>query len=1377
MKSKLSKIFGVGLTVALLLSLIVVASPVSADTLKWACETDIPGLPTANNQIVANSDVADMAVSADGKTIYVVTGAANLTLKSTDGGLTWTSLTLFKAKTTQANLVAIAPDDPLKVVVVDTSTAGVPHLWYSSDGGSSASLAELTGFTLTTIYDIDIAPVRSGVNLVGIAGITATGAGLQYFSLGDSVPTWTNAVTEWTGLSGTGAVMAIKWSPAYATDRMLTAVTTTQTAATATATVGTPATATATVGATTPATATATIGTRATATATLTGGNVTAIAVGVAGDNYTAAPAVTISGPGVLTIAVTAGGSGYTSAPTVAISGGGGTGATATATLAADAVYAIAVTAGGAGYTSAPTVAITGGGGSGATATATIGTVATATAALTGSAVTSIAVVSGGTGYGTTVPTVTLAGPGVASITVTAQGTGYTVAPTVTITGDGSGATAGAVTLTGGNVTAIAVATGGFGYTSATVTISGGSTAVNAINVTAQGTGYTAAPTVTISGGGGSGATATATLTGTSVTSIAVTLGGAGYTSAPDVAISAPGVTAITVTSGASGYTAAPAVTISGGGGTGATATATIVGGVVTAITVTAGGAGYTSAPTVTIGASTGGSASLEIGSASTKKWNATGGFIGYPVVIAENVAPLNAASIALAPTYAGYDETTRIAFVGIASSTAELGGIYRFTDYRRKALQEDTAIKSVAYNGSSLLAGEYSSNIVWFSTDMLATTPTVDFITTYQRPSAGVTSGIGKTLVAWAGTNVVAGTSGPNSAFSLSKDKGKTFNDVAILDTPLTNLNDFAVSDNGTKIYLMSDDGTWTSVWRKTTSWERILSLDVTSGKPWQIRTDQPTAAALYVFKKGSSGVELMYSDDSGEAKWSVRANASTATDMAVESAKIAYTLTSGGSVYKTTDGAFTWGSSRATGLAAGNVIVSVIKDQIIVGSNDGYVAYSTDANASVSTWKKIDYQIEGSALKVQVAADKLTSGGNIYVASSKDGGLILRWTIGTNTNTWTTITDDTFDPIYDLQLRSGVLYAVGSDGTDSTFRRTLEPTTATDLTEWPYVDVDGVTFNNAPHALLSSAIGTTGIKLWAIDTTGKALYSFDDTLARTGPTVRAPADLTVVKVNQTTGRATDVAYSWTRLSKADMYDLDIALDRTFTNVVRQERDLESTDATVAALLGPTASISLDGGTGDELEYNFGVTYYWRVRASNPLWSPWSTVRSFSIEGTPAFKIVTPAVGAVDVLIQPTLTWTPYPNAISYEVMVSEDPTFAILTFSHTTTQTFYNSEETLNYSTTYYWRVRGVTGAAPAPDKPAPGGGWVVGTFVTAAKPVAPTPAVTITPPGPTQVITVQVPTPAPIPSFLLWTIIAIGAILVIALVILIVRTRRIS
>ncbi len=82
----------------------------------------------------------------------------------------------------------------------------------------------------------------------------------------------------------------------------------------------------------------------------------------------------------VETITITAGGSGYSSAPTVTIAGSGtgpgsgtpGSGAAATATVSGGAVTAITLNNGGSGYQNGAVVSFSGGGGSGATATASV---------------------------------------------------------------------------------------------------------------------------------------------------------------------------------------------------------------------------------------------------------------------------------------------------------------------------------------------------------------------------------------------------------------------------------------------------------------------------------------------------------------------------------------------------------------------------------------------------------------------------------------------------------------------------------------------------------------------------------------------------------------------------------------------------------------------------------------------------------------------------------------------------------------------------------------------------------------------------------------------------------------------------------------------
>lgn len=90
-----------------------------------------------------------------------------------------------------------------------------------------------------------------------------------------------------------------------------------------------------------------------------------------------------LSGETLRYITITNGGTGYTTAPTVTITGGGGTEATAIASVSGGKVSAVTIAGAGKNFTSAPTITFTGANGSGATATASISANALTNADLT----------------------------------------------------------------------------------------------------------------------------------------------------------------------------------------------------------------------------------------------------------------------------------------------------------------------------------------------------------------------------------------------------------------------------------------------------------------------------------------------------------------------------------------------------------------------------------------------------------------------------------------------------------------------------------------------------------------------------------------------------------------------------------------------------------------------------------------------------------------------------------------------------------------------------------------------------------------------------------------------------------------------------------
>jgi len=159
--------------------------------------------------------------------------------------------------------------------------------------------------------------------------------------------------------------------------------------------------------------------------------------------------------------------------------------------------------------------------------------------------------------------------------------------------------------------------------------------------------------------------------------------------------------------------------------------------------------------------------------------------------------------------------------------------------------------------------------------------------------------------------------------------------------------------------------------------------------------------------------------------------------------------------------------------------------------------------------------------------------------------------------------------------------------------------------------------------------------------------------------------------------------------------------------------------------------------------------------------------------------SVTKPTFGDQDVSIRPTFTWTAAADATGYEFVLAEelglDDPFQIIDYSATSTTNGHVAREDLKYSTTYWWRVRASSATAT--------GNWVVSFFTTEAEPEEEAPPIIVEEKEvPAPVITVEIP-PAvekvtqAIPDWALYTIIAVAAVLIIAVIVLIVRTRRVA
>jgi len=764
----------------------------------------------------------------------------------------------------------------------------------------------------------------------------------------------------------------------------------------------------------------------------------------------------------------------------------------------------------------------------------------------------------------------------------------------------------------------------------------------------------------------------------------------------------------------------------------------------------------------------------FDIASFASKEWDNTAGFADYngtaniiATVATSAASGLQKASITMPPTYLGADEASRISFVGLATGaleTSALSGVYRMTDEAKKLIRDTYRINSVSYTtGDKMVAGDFSANNVFRSSNPLATTPDFSSATSYQKPSgqAAVTN----TVVAWAGTNVVAGTTGTDSAFAISADNGATFNDVSLIDA-LGTLKDVAVATDNSQIYLVTNTSANTTLWRKDTSYQRILVI--AGVNDWIVRVAPEDAKVIYLFKVG--GTDAITSKDAGEASITIRITNLGVADAVVESADVVYALSATGTVSKTTNAGFIW-TDKATGLGNGFSLHLIAKDNLVAGGTAGGVAYTTDGNAN---WTKVSAVI--SAGNVHVVADGLATGNYIYAVSDVLNDYIYRWKIDPATTAWTKISTQLVasEEGDGIELNGGVLYVTTTINATpcGNLWRTLAPT-ATTVSFTQTAAATGTTFDDYPLGFVISA----GPKLWAIDTNNSKLYSIVDTVQTALPAAAKPADKANVQTNTANGLVYDIVFEWARLSKSTDYQLQIALDSTFNDLIFDNTFNAGTADPVVKIAGPSSGVAVLPNT----------TYYWRIRATLPLRSNWSTARTFTSAPTEAPKpfvpgLLAPSAAQTNVAIRPTFQWA-NPSDFNigtdqYRLMVADNMAFTAPKISRDLlTTNSYISELDLDYGTAYYWRVQAVKVVGSTKTA----GPWVSGVFTTMGKPE---PTIYTAPDGMTfntraelEAYLKQLYAPKPVTTpVYIWVIIAIGAILVIAVIVLIVRTRRV-
>lgn len=205
--------------------------------------------------------------------------------------------------------------------------------------------------------------------------------------------------------------------------------------------------------------------------------------------------------------------------------------------------------------------------------------------------------------------------------------------------------------------------------------------------------------------------------------------------------------------------------------------------------------------------------------------------------------------------------------------------------------------------------------------------------------------------------------------------------------------------------------------------------------------------------------------------------------------------------------------------------------------------------------------------------------------------------------------------------------------------------------------------------------------------------------------PTLVTPT--LILPANNAINQLVRPTLSWTATGCATGYDVQIATDAAFTNLVQS-----ITNNTTTSYTPPTA-------------LNNGTTYYWRTRARSAIMlSSWSTTRTFTtvFPTPPTPVLVVPDNGATAQQLTTSLSWNPALGAATYNLQVSTDPTFATTVVNATLTGTSYNFTTTTNFAT-YYWRVNAtnITGTS------AYSAVWNFRTIIGTPSPATPTSGIT--------------------------------------------------
>jgi hypothetical protein len=619
--------------------------------------------------------------------------------------------------------------------------------------------------------------------------------------------------------------------------------------------------------------------------------------------------------------------------------------------------------------------------------------------------------------------------------------------------------------------------------------------------------------------------------------------------------------------------------------------------------------------------------------------------------------------------------------FIGLSAGVN--GGVYKVDEYAAYDMGPNSDITGLALgsDSSQLLAGG-SGGQVWYSQDR------GNIWRLSQKPPTG--GGAVLLAIADAADSAIAyaATSGDESAFSISRDGGLSWNQVSLIDSEINDIVDLApspqYSEDGSLFMLTLKDGGAHSLWRCLDGlWERVFS----SALPDVGQLEMVSLPPLY---GGDNGVVLLAGVYNGQPSiWKSTDNGQSFSRRGTPFPLDAWAIIDDNSwfiggldgterlIRLTVNSGLTYSKGAVVGETKLNAIVlSPNYDEdgsLLVGNRDGWVFFSEDNGQSFETLPLAALSGPLSGF-VSLAFDPDYSTNNtVYAASNSAGAGIYRFIIG-KSEEWKNIDSPAEGVLNQIVVSTeGTLYAANALE-DGGMERCLNPT-------FPLTPSFAAVSRGLDEGAKLVGLWLQEGRLWSIDSEHNKLMSYSDSL--TAPVIlTSPPDGAPGVGLPTDGTVTGLSLDWETLEGATEYQWQLNYESDFSSLP-------------AGFEGTTS-----GSSVHLPELDIGTSYYWRVRATQPVISPWSEKWSFTTslgQTTNAPELYSPQGGAVGVAIEPIFQWSAIAGADSYELIVSTYATFdnptILKTAEYALPATAWQCSITLNYDTTYYWKVRAVS------------------------------------------------------------------------------------